>query len=71
MDPYAVSVLLVTFVVIHISVVHAIMAVNMQNPLREFHRIIVCTRRLLGMFILYDGCSEVTELLYLFSSLNV
>ena len=63
MDPYAVSILPVTFVATYSSSLHASMVIYMQNPFPEFHGIIVCIHRLLCILILYGGCSEVIELL--------
>jgi len=71
MDPYTVSIFLATFVVIHISLLHAIMVVHMQNHFSKFYSTIVRTRRLLCMFILYDGCSKVMESLCLLGVLKV
>ena len=63
--------LAVTFVATHISLLHASMVVHMYNPFLEFHTIIVRARGLLSMLILYDGYSEVIELLCLLNSQNV
>ena len=68
MDSYVVSILLVTFMATHISLLHGSMVVHLQNAFPKFHSVIVRTRRLLCMLILYDGCSEVIELLCLLNS---
>ena len=58
MYPYAVSILSVTLMATHISLLQSYMVVHMRNPFLEFHSIIVRTRKLLCMLILYDGGSE-------------